>query len=461
MFVGRERELAELEDAYGGHAAFAIYGRRGIGKTALAECFCEGKRTIFLNCLKSGIAANLEHFADIVSAVTGREAGPYRGYRDLFEDLAAAAADSPAVIVIDEYPYLAADCPPICSHLQFFIDILLPKTRSVLIVTGSAVGFMKRELLDGKAPLFGRFWRMPLGPLSLEECKAFHPSLGEADRLRLYLTFGGVPRYMAVAKGDTYDECVRSVFTPERISEEVESLVRAETPRPYRALAIISAISHGAVGLKEISKRTRTDDSSCLRDLTVLEEAGIVGTVRPMLDAPRKSRMYTVKDSLCAFDAEVMQRLHPEEGLTAFLDGRFEKFCVDLIRENYIIDGIGKRWTDRDGVHEEMGIVAESTMGGHSYTFLAECLFRDEPMGFPEYHELVRKSGRFDEEGLRLMLISVSGFDAKMADFARDGGVMLVGPDEIFGRAPMPKLEWDGSPVRVRTGVAGSKGRHD
>ncbi|MDO5862459.1 MAG: DUF234 domain-containing protein [Thermoplasmata archaeon] len=280
--------------------------------------------------------------------------------------------------------------------------------------------------------------------------------MDEIDRLKLFVTFGGVPLYHEMLRGKTYDDCIKSMcLSSDWVQGEVAALVATEFSRTSRTMAILSAISHGAVGLKEISERVKADDSICLKDLEALEYVGIVGVVTPMLDAPRKSKMYVVKDNLFAFNFEVMDRIKDARHLkdkdllleqlrgriTTFMGKRFEMFCVDLIRENYLTNSIGKWWMDRDGVHEEVDIVAESTMDDNKYIILAECKFRTSPVGFSEYNDLVRRSRRFDKYNIRLMMISASGFDAKMAEFARDEGVMLVGPDEIFGRAPMPELK--------------------
>ena len=71
-FVGREKELSELEKSYArGGSAIMVYGRRRIGKTTLLERFCEGKRNLFLRCLRDSDSANLEYFSDIISSFTG------------------------------------------------------------------------------------------------------------------------------------------------------------------------------------------------------------------------------------------------------------------------------------------------------------------------------------------------------------------------------------------------------
>ncbi|MDO5862458.1 MAG: ATP-binding protein [Thermoplasmata archaeon] len=155
-FVGREWELGCFNDHYGEPSAFAIYGRRRIGKTRLMEHFCEGKRSIYINCLMSGFSENLVHFADIISDFTGKPKGPYRSFRDVLADLYEIAKESTTVIIIDEYPNLLDGTEDIPTLIQGFIDTKLKTTTSMLFVSGSSISVMKRQLAGDK-PLFDRY----------------------------------------------------------------------------------------------------------------------------------------------------------------------------------------------------------------------------------------------------------------------------------------------------------------
>ncbi len=49
MFIGREKELAELNRLYAENRfqLFVIYGRRRVGKTTLLKEFCKDKPAVF------------------------------------------------------------------------------------------------------------------------------------------------------------------------------------------------------------------------------------------------------------------------------------------------------------------------------------------------------------------------------------------------------------------------------
>ena len=65
MFVGRERELASLDQLYASDRFefSVIYGRRRVGKTALINRFIEGKKAIYFMGVESNAKQNLENLS--------------------------------------------------------------------------------------------------------------------------------------------------------------------------------------------------------------------------------------------------------------------------------------------------------------------------------------------------------------------------------------------------------------
>lgn len=460
-FIGRERELSILESSFGEPCAFLIYGRRRIGKTCLLEHFCEGKRHLFLRSIEGTESDNLQYFADEVSGFTGNDRAAYGSYYEALKDIGRLCAEEPTVVVIDEFQFITTVTPKVVSFVQHFIDGTLKKTESMLILCGSSVRTMRSIGEDGSSPLYGRFKRkIHLGPMSFAECRMFHPGMSDIDCLKLYLTFGGVPRYHVDLKQRTYEECIRrNVLDDGWILDETDALIRAEFSPGARYIAVLSSISNGAVRLKEISEKVKVDASTCSGYLQALKDAGIIGTVNPMLGAPKRPR-YFVADNLIAFDREVLVRRRSlidnkdldatyrelEPYIDTFLGKRFELFCEEFIKENYAVTEIGKWWMDDDkrGIHEDIDIVARVSSSGNRLDLFAECKFTRAPAGFHVYNVLDRRVDMFRERANeRLAIICVSGFEENLAEFAERAHVLLIGPDELFGHEE-PEAIWTG-----------------
>ena len=65
MFIGRENELAMLEDLYrsGEFVCAVLHGRRQVGKTALIRQFLEGKKAVYFTGVEGSARQNLENLS--------------------------------------------------------------------------------------------------------------------------------------------------------------------------------------------------------------------------------------------------------------------------------------------------------------------------------------------------------------------------------------------------------------
>ena len=69
----RERELAWLEELYGGSGArlVVLYGRRRIGKTELLRRFASGKKAVYFYCERTSARDNLARFRALLTDALG------------------------------------------------------------------------------------------------------------------------------------------------------------------------------------------------------------------------------------------------------------------------------------------------------------------------------------------------------------------------------------------------------
>ena len=102
------------------------------------------------------------------------------------------------IVVIDEFPYLVNADPSIPSVLQKVWDECLQHTRLMLILCGSHIGMMEREVLLYRAPLYGRrTGQVHLRPLPLRATVAFFPRYNPVQQIEAYAVLGGTPAYLA------------------------------------------------------------------------------------------------------------------------------------------------------------------------------------------------------------------------------------------------------------------------
>lgn len=157
-FFGRTGELETLQDAYESPTAemAIIYGRRRIGKTALIRKFCEGKPVFFYTARAWKDAFQLEEFSQAVGTVNHNPQQRFLDWPAALRALTNQPCESRKVIVIDEFQYIAKERPSILSELQVLWDEELSRKNILLILCGSAVSFIAKEVLGEKNPLYGR-----------------------------------------------------------------------------------------------------------------------------------------------------------------------------------------------------------------------------------------------------------------------------------------------------------------
>ena len=451
-FIGRERELSRLESIYSrpGVRTVVMYGRRKIGKSTLIKRFCEGKRALYIQSPRGSAADVLHNLALSISAFDGVGREDYAFIQDAFEDIAALCRKEPLIVVLDEFPFMIENIPAASSVVQRFIDLSVSGTDTMLIICGSSISVMRREVEEYERPLYGRFDnRMEIGPMPFSDCMRFHPELPKLDQVMLYLTLGGVPKYHAMEVDGSYRDYVIRHFLSDTadLRDEADNMIVAELSPRDRYIGIVNAISEGRTSHKQIYERVGIDRTTCTNALANLGSIGIVDTVHPMMGAP-KQPIYRVSDNIVAFCKEVVayadsvpmmdaERKYSvlEPRIRTFLGHRFEDMCADYVIHHWDCLEIGKWWgPDENRQIRELDIVATVLEDDVKVSLFGDCKFINSEyahstlLRFRRDMELTK-----DDRTQRIVLFSVSGFDDEVMDEAAMGYVTLVGLDDLTG----------------------------
>lgn len=212
----------------------------------------------------------------------------------------------PAVLVLDEFPFLVESEPALPGLLQARWDSTLAQRSLKLVVCGSSVAMMERTFLSPRAPLFGgRTGQLRLGPLAPHHLAgAFSWPLPKL--VELAALFGGVPGYLVRldARASLAENLRQHVLrVGEPLYEEVPFLLREELREPRVYSAVLAAIAAGARKFGEISSRVGLDRANLNRYLATLQELGLVEREVPITERlPEKSRkgLYRIADHFVA-----------------------------------------------------------------------------------------------------------------------------------------------------------------
>ncbi len=299
-FTDRENELSALDNAYKDRPGLlVVYGRRRIGKTRLlVEWLKRNQRGVvyYVSHLSSHME-NLRGLADRASRQLGDPLLSSVTFENMGSLLSVIYRSGGEVVVLDEFTYWVRGSPRVLSELQEYVDNVLPGTNMLLVLTGSLLGVMERDVLGGGSPLYARASHvLRLRELSFECLKELVQSLTPVDRVRVYALVGGVPFYLCQLAGvRSFREAVEKlIVSPASIlAEEKDLILREELRDPHAYNAILSALARGYTRPSSIAVVTGLDQSHVRKYLHTLEYLRIVERVVPLF---MKKGWYRISD---------------------------------------------------------------------------------------------------------------------------------------------------------------------
>lgn len=435
MFIGREKELALLQQDYIGKAVM-VYGKRRVGKTTLIQKALKSSsyRTVYFECLKGTMQDNISGFVqELVRAKILPVPLNFGTLQDVFAYL--NALPEKIVAVIDEYPYLKAmnDSATVDSIFQNIIDNRLVNIE--LILSGSHIGMMK-DTLQEKNALYGRFAvTIKLNELNYLEAAKFYPDKPPYDKAAHYAVFGGSPFVnQALQPTATIREnIIRTILNPmSAVYLYANQLLLSDYSVKINAERIFSVIGNGKKRYTEIEDKLDVKKTGNLsKQIKSLIDLEIIARNSPINKiGDNKKSTFEINDNLLRFyftfiykNASALQVLGAEAfydeyiapTLTDFISRRFEGICRDYfslqVRSGKMkgIRNIGSYYYD-DPTHRKNGefdVALEFADGYEIY----EAKYYAQPMTLDEIHREVQQVEEIKELTVKQIgFIAINGF---------------------------------------------------
>lgn len=421
MFVGRTGELAVMNKLYaeGTFQMVVVHGRRRSGKTTLISEFSKDKPTIFFTVPEANSLLNLRRFSEEVCGFFGmsESAGEFGSWREAFLFIAGKAKEQRFVLVMDEFPKLDSSIQPV---LQNAIDYELKNTGLYLVLCGSEIGFIEREVLGASSPLFGRRTsQLKIEAFDYFDAAKMLPGISSEDKIKYYACIGGMPHYLSqINPARSFEENLTALyFEPQGgLYGEPATLLRQELREPAVYNSVLSAIAAGSNRLNDISAKIGEPASKTgkyiktLLDLRVLRREILFGED---FENSRKTRYQIADNCFCfwykfVFDqsSEIETgagRAVAEKAVFPFLSefiekAAFEEICRQyIVRKNkesampFLLLKFGTWWgTDSRVKRESIGIVADNKPRGR--VLLGECRWQNRQTDANEIQELLQKT---------------------------------------------------------------------
>jgi uncharacterized protein len=318
-FVGRATELALLRKRLdrvavsGTGTAVAIRGRRQVGKSRLVQEFCDLADVPYVYFTATKGASPVESVAGFFTDLrdsglpADRELIPEHtsgSWPDAFRVIASSLPDTPAIVVIDELPWLAEQDDLFDGALQTAWDRLLAVRPVLLLLLGSDLHMMER-LTAYDRPFFGRADNLVLGPLNPAETGEAL-GLEPANAIDAHLISGGLPGVLRAWPHGTppltfiEQECADPASP---LFSVPESALLAEFPAPDQTRRVLEAVgagdrTHANIAATAGSRQGALPSgtlSPLLRRLTV--EKRVLAVDEPLSTQPSRPALYRIADS--------------------------------------------------------------------------------------------------------------------------------------------------------------------
>lgn len=479
MFIGRETELKFLNDKYEteGGQLVVLYGRRRVGKTETLREFCKGKPHIFFSCTQTTDRVQLQKFSKQIL----KEDIPARNYVTEFADWEKAIravldlpyGDKKKLLIIDEFPYMCKGNKSIPSILQNLWDTELRDANVMIVLCGSAMSFIEKELLAEKNPLYGRATGIyKMKEMGFYDAAKFFPDYSECDKVIAYSVLGGIPHYLRQwnPKLSVEENIKRNVLTKGCILySEVDFLLHQELRETPIYNSIIEAVALGNTTLNNISQKSLVEDTSKtsvylknLIELGIVEREFSVDT-KVKEQANRNRGTYKLTDNFFRFwyafgfanfsqledgDVDGVYEYIVEPALHELASFAFEDVCREFVcemqKKNELPFRYSKmgRWTGKTTIRDinaENGLRLGETeidilcidRKAEKY-LVGECKFKKEPFTYTEYlNTLAKLTPLKEKSAFYYALFSESGFDEKITEEAKTNGTLLYALEQI------------------------------
>ena len=346
-----------------------IYGRRRVGKSELILKFMAGKPGVYYLGQQSSASLQVREFLAEAARALGmpllaelRAVDWQPALRTVTEEWTRSNPGKKLVLALDEFQWIVAASPNLISELQHCWDRWWRDAGNVmLLLCGSYLGFMERDVLGSKSPLFGRRTaQIHLQPFGYRDAARFHPRWSLEDQARAYFLVGGLPHYLlCLDDRRSIDANIREQmltdFAP--LFHEPVFLLREELREVAPYQAVLHAVASGHATAPAIAAAAGLPERNLHYYLQQLASLGYLRRRYPLerrRPNPRQVR-FEIDDPLLRFwfrfvfpNVSVIRSAGPARAfadriapsLDAWFGACFERLCREALPLIYANEGV-------------------------------------------------------------------------------------------------------------------------
>lgn len=436
MFIGRKEELKQLEMAYFGDRSnvIVLYGREGMGKTALALKFSEAKDCLYYKAL---------------------EVSPEEQLARVEKALGTAVRDNipegKRLLIIDEFSLAAT--PRLIEMLVNLIRNEETYGHYMVLLLSSSINWVENTMVSEYKELAKLITGIiKLKELSFAETVEWFPKSSASDCVIIRGIMGGIPKYLRLwQENRRVRENILALFftTDSPLINEAEHVLKSELRELGAYNTILTALASGRNKLNDIYEYTgygRAKISVYLKNLSEMDIVGKIFSVSVRNSENTKKGLYQIKDNFINFYyAYVFPNLSEIECgqgknlYTKVLQPDFDRYmrtsfasvCREYLELMSKYKRLGRRYTEWHSWFGKKGILDIIGLDSEGNSIVGICHYADNKAGDEQLEEL---NILLEEAGIRpqkLALFSKNGFEPELLRTCKQENIMTVSLDDL------------------------------
>ena len=432
MFIGRKEERKSLESVYATDRSnlLVLYGKEGIGKTALALHFAQNKKTIYERFLPAGES---EHERLVKETFDKIKNGDYR-------------QEEKTILIFDEFHYI--ESKSIYSDITFILNNEETCGRFMILMLSSSINFVENSMIELDPGFASSITGIvKIQPISFAQMVEWFPNKSVEECIIIRSILGGVPKYLSMwdrSKG--LRENIINLFLTRQapLIEEPEAVLRKELRELSSYNTILISLGRGLIKLNDLFLATgysRAKISVYIKNLIEMDVVEKLFSANVKNVENTMKGLYRISDSLLsfyyAFVYPNITRIELGKGSEVYdeiigpaLNSYLRPFFADVCREYLdLMSQYGKldheyshwqTWYGKKGTIDIVGTDQKNNM------ICGICSFEDEIATIESLAELKALSMQAGIKKCSFCLFAKNGFDSSIEELANAGEVTIA-----------------------------------
>lgn len=425
MFVGREKELVMLNQFYqsGENGIVILYGREGMGKTALVKQFIQGKETVYYQARE----------------LSEKEQSRY--FQEKMKQVSQAAESRRLVFVVDEFDLMQK------GYKNFFVDFAefvkkLPAGRVMILLVSSAVQWIENAMVKDMGELAGQIQHyFKLRELSFVEMVDRFPDSTTEECILIYSILGGVPAYLNYWNSkETLRKNIIRIVLDDRgpMHREAQRFLKTSLRElPYYS-TILSVLAEDEPKLNYLYTRTgfsRAKISVYIKNLIQIDVAEKIFSYEPEKSDMIQKGLYGITDSFLQFWYKLvyprmseLSVLEPGDFYDKFVKSKLDelaektyiKVCQEFMQLMNQYHHLPAQFGNFGSLYGKTGFIPLIAHTPEGELLVGRCKWSSRPMGMSEFQALLQDIEQTGKEADYYYLFSKEGFTSELSVMAQN-----------------------------------------